>query len=308
MTAEHFHEVEGKLRCTGPDGTTFEIIEDERGSGIVLGYDDEAVFVPVGPTVEARAAFHAAYIAPMVDSKPMPFGVELLANVAAAPSRRADELSSPNARSVRYHIGNGDFDETMVMIENAITLNSLFATEFGLQATANGAWLTQQRTKYSRSLVSVERWRTSGESAVFVVQVDYEPHLDEAGHELLASELPDAPPVPRDVPLDAAGILMRLFSSRTSLEELAARVAEDSDWLVAYGATLPHGRFGEIVEKYASVSADTRWFVTGIALNRPDAVPWLRRVLEDPDTKPAVVEVVRKVLAARGEAGGPGTG
>jgi hypothetical protein len=297
VSVEHFHEVEGKLQCTGPDGTTFEIIEDERGSGIVLGYDDEAVFVPVA-TAEARAAFHATYIAPMVNSKPMPFGVELIANVAAAPRRGADELSSPNARSVRYHIGDGDFDESMVMIENAMTMNSLFATEFGLQATGGDGWLTQQRTKYSRSLVSVERWRT-GSSAVFVVQVDYEPHLDEQGHEILASELPDAPPVPHDVPLDAAGILMRLFSSRTSLEELAARVAEDSDWLVAYSGTLPHGRFGELVEKYASVSADTRWFVTGIALNRPDAAPWLRRVLEDPDTKPEVVEVVRKVLAAR---------
>lgn len=299
MSVEHFHEVEGTLRCTGPDGTTFEIMEDERGLGIVLGYDDEAVFVPVEPTVEARAAFHATYIAPMVTSKPMPFGVELLATIAAAPSRPADEHSSPNARSVRYFIGDGDFDETMVMIENAMTMNSLFATEFGVQATADGAWLTQQRTKYSRSLVSVERWRT-GQSAVFVVQVDYEPHLDDKGHALLASELPKAPPVPHDVPLDAAGILMRLFSSRTTLDELATRVAEDSDWLVAYSGTLPHGRFGELVEKYAAMSADTRWFVTGIALNRPDSEPWLRRVLEDPETKPAVVEVVRNVLATRG--------
>lgn len=206
--------------------------EDPEHLYLVIESEPKWLHLPFKPTPKKLAEVYARYVQPRLDTPPMAFGAELLAQtVVAREAVGRVRLSTEGVKKVAWFIGKGSYDDTMVSIENGYVFNSWLSFDSPRQATANGGLHSQWYTAYSRSLVTITRTPTTT-TAVFVLEVEYVSSFhEEFTKSVLEQHLKDTPleSVPIDLPLDVIGFLYEIQSNVLATRDHLINLLKEGD-------------------------------------------------------------------------------
>lgn len=265
--------------------------------------EDESPFLfPVEPSVDALGQVVARYVEPGNALPDAPHGAALAAHAARLRRQTGRfRLQVPETRSVRLFIGAGGFNESMVQLENTLTLSPFVSLGGSLtQATGvEGATLSQERTRFSGSIAALERHALGlvvgdeafpdGNNAFFTFEVEYAPVSDPRLAAFFRETYGAAcgnPALPDDLPADALALLTHFTSLR---DEAGLRSRLDSSEAplerLRLAATLPDERFSDEALPLldAELAGDGQFtpLLISIALSRfGAAVPFLQQAVE----------------------------
>lgn len=205
---------------------------------LYLAFNAEPTWLrlPIDPTADALRETFRHYVTPALEH-PSP-----IAGLGAVESmqylREAQGRVGLDADAVTYSrvIGIGEYEESMIEIENAFTLCPYLSPAIIRQATANQGIYSQWTSAFSGSLVTISRVRVNivGEElgrTYLLCEVQYYPtNHTEITSKLLEEHAGDLSTLPSDFPLDVIGMFeYAQFHQLIGAEELTEYVQQGSE-------------------------------------------------------------------------------
>jgi hypothetical protein len=191
---------------------------------LVISFNDGShnMFFSIEPTYEALAELSDDYIS---KARKIPPAGDIVTNVSRIVKGVWIHLSDPNKKTVTYLLGQGEWDD-MVVLENILAFNRFLSKYCICQATSIGQEdnYTQYYTAFSASLFSLVRMELFG-TTLFYISYEYIPVSNIDFVKQLKSRNTDDENTrnfPQDAPIDVIGSVLDLDVDEGTIIDLYA--------------------------------------------------------------------------------------